>query len=268
MPDEAVEMHNVGMSWTRFVAIGDSFTEGLGDPDPATPGGWRGWADRVADALARHTTEFAYANLAIRGRLLARIVDEQLPEALALRPELVSMAGGGNDLLRPGADVDALGALMDEAVGRLREAGADVILFTGSDPIDSPVIRRLRGRIAAYNEHIHAIAGARGAFVVDLWTMPILRDWRMWEPDRLHMSPAGHRRVALAVLETLGHSVETTWRDPLPPLPELRRSARMLRDMRWARAYLAPWVVRRLRGRSSGDDITAKRPALTPRSPQ
>jgi len=254
------------MTWTRYVAIGDSFTEGLGDPDPATPGGWRGWADRLAESLAQRTDDFTYANLAVRGRLLGRIVDEQLPEALDLEPELVSMSGGGNDLLRPGADVDAVGALLDEAVGRLRGAGIDVILFTGADPAESPVIRRLRGRIAAYNEHIHAIASARGAFVVDLWTMPVLRDWRMWHEDRLHMSSAGHRRVTMAVLETLGLPVEATWRDPLPPLPELRLTARLLRETRWARTYFAPWLVRHLRGRSSGDHVTAKRPALTPLS--
>ena len=258
-------MHNAGMSWTRYVAIGDSFTEGLGDPDPVAPGGWRGWADRVAEALARHTADFTYANLAIRGRLLGQIVDEQVPEALSLRPELVAMSGGGNDLLRPGADVDALGVLLDDAVGRLRAAGIDVIMFTGVDPVDSPVIRRLRGRVVAYNEHVHTIAADRGAYLVDLWTMPILRDWRMWGADRVHMSPAGHRRVALAVLETLGLPIEeVAWREPLPPLPELRRSARLLREMRWARTYVAPWVVRRLRRQSSGDDITAKRPLLTP----
>jgi lysophospholipase L1-like esterase len=267
MPDEADEMHNAGMSWTSYVAIGDSFTEGLGDPDPMAPGRWRGWADRVAESLARHTADLTYANLAIRGKLLGQIVAEQLPEALALRPDLVSLAGGGNDLLRPGVDVDAIGALLDEAVGRLRDDDIEVIMFTGADPADSPVIRRLRGRIAAYNDHVHSIAAARGAHVVDLWTMPILRDWRMWGPDRLHMSPAGHRRVALAVLETLDLPVEeATWREPLPPLPELRRSARLLREMRWARTYLAPWVMRRLRGRSSGDDLTAKRPALAPLS--
>ncbi|HEU5159947.1 MAG TPA: SGNH/GDSL hydrolase family protein [Streptosporangiaceae bacterium] len=255
------------MSWTRYVAVGDSFTEGLGDPDPLTTGGWRGWADRVAEALARHTSDFHYANLAIRGKLLGEIVAEQLPEALALRPDLVSISGGGNDLLRPGVDVDAIGALLDEAVGRVRDEGIEVIMFTGMDPSESPVIRRLRGRIAAYNEHAYAIAAARGAFVVDLWTMPVLRDWRMWEPDRLHMSPAGHRRVALAVLEQLGLPVEaTSWREPLPPLPELRRSARLLREMRWARTYLVPWVVRRLRGQSSGDGLTAKRPVLSPLS--
>jgi lysophospholipase L1-like esterase len=260
-------MHNTGMDWTRFVVIGDSFAEGLGDPDPAIPGGWRGWADRMAEALAQRTPDFTYANLAVRGRLLGQIVDEQIPAALALRPELVAISGGGNDLLRPGADVDALGALLDEAVGRLRAHDIDVIVFTGVDPLDSPVIRRLRGRIAAYNDHIRAIADRHGAFVVDLWTMSILRDWRMWGADRLHMSSAGHRRVALAVLETLGLPAPVpTWREPLPPLPELRYSARLLRDLRWARAYLAPWVVRRLRGRSSGDHVAAKRPALTPLS--
>jgi lysophospholipase L1-like esterase len=263
---EADKVHNADMSWTRYVALGDSFTEGLGDPDPVAPGGWRGWADRVAETLAQRSDDFSYANLAVRGRLLGRIVGEQLPAALTLRPDLVSMSGGGNDLLRPGADVDALGALLDEAVGRLRDDGIDVILFTGVDPLDSPVIRRLRSRISAYNEHVRTIGSSRGTYVVDLWTMQILRDWRMWAADRLHMSAAGHRRVALAVLETLGLPVETEtpWREPLPPLPELRYSARLLRDMRWARAHLAPWVIRRLRGQSSGDQLTAKRPGLTP----
>ncbi|HEY7489304.1 MAG TPA: SGNH/GDSL hydrolase family protein [Streptosporangiaceae bacterium] len=253
------------MSWTRYVAIGDSFTEGLGDPDPGHPGGWRGWADRVAEALAPHSDGFTYANLAVRGRLLGQIVDEQLPEAVALGPDLVSVSGGGNDLLRPGGDPDALGGVLDDAVGRLRASGADVILFTGMDPIDTPVIRRLRGRVAAFNEHIRTIADRHAAFIVDQWTMPILRDWRMWCPDRLHMSPAGHRRVALAVLEALGQPVvDATWRAPLPPLPELSRGARVLRETRWARTYFAPWVVRRLRGVSSGDHITAKRPGLAP----
>jgi lysophospholipase L1-like esterase len=255
------------MSWTRYVAIGDSFTEGLGDPDPLTPGGWRGWADRVAVVLARHSDGFTYANLAIRGRLLDRIIDEQVPEALALRPDLVSLAAGGNDLLRPGVDVDALADRLEEAVGRLRATGADLLLFTGADPADSPVIRRIRGRIAAYNEHIRMIATRHGALVVDQWEMPILRDWRMWDADRLHMSPAGHRRVTFAVLETLGLPVDEDWRAALPPLPELGRGARLLREMRWARGYLAPWVVRRLRGSSSGDDVTAKRPTLAPVAP-
>ncbi|MFC6878456.1 MULTISPECIES: SGNH/GDSL hydrolase family protein [Actinomadura] len=250
------------MFWTRYAAIGDSFSEGIGDPYP--DGRWRGWADRAAAELASRADGFAYANLAIRGRLLGEILDEQLPAALALEPDLVSVSGGGNDLLRPGTDVDVLAARMDAAVAELRAAGADVVLFTGVDPVGSSVIRRTRGRVAVYNEHLRAIAARRGARVVDQWSMDVLRDWRMWGVDRLHMSPEGHRRVALALLETLGVPAGD-WREPpLAPLPELSRGARMLFDLRWARGHLAPWVGRRLRGRSSGDAVTAKRPAFAP----
>jgi lysophospholipase L1-like esterase len=252
------------MTWKRYVAIGDSFTEGLGDPDPDAPGGWRGWADRVAGALAARTEGFTYANLAVRGRLLGQIIESQLPEAIALGPDLVSVSGGGNDLLRPGTDVDALAERAENAVRRLRETGADVVLFTGVDPVGSPVIRRTRGRVAVYNEHIRGIAARHGAYVVDQWAMTVLRDWRMWNADRLHMSPGGHRRVALATLEALGVPVEGDWREPLPPLPELSPGARRLADLRWAGGFLLPWVGRRLRGRSSGDDVIAKRIALAP----
>ncbi|GAA3223721.1 SGNH/GDSL hydrolase family protein [Actinocorallia longicatena] len=252
------------MTWARYVAIGDSFTEGLGDPSPAGPDAWRGWADRVAEALSEETEGFGYANLAIRGRLLNAIIDEQLPQALALEPDLVSISGGGNDLLRPGADVDALANRLDGAVRELREAGADVILFTGADPADSPIIGRIRPRLLRFNERVREIAEDRGAHVVDQWELRILRDWRMWDTDRLHMSPRGHHRVALAVQESLGLPVEEDFRAPLAPLPYLSPGATRLWHLRWARTYLTPWVARRLRGRSSGDLVTAKRPVLAP----
>ncbi|WP_433327486.1 SGNH/GDSL hydrolase family protein [Spirillospora sp. CA-294931] len=251
------------MAWTRYVAIGDSFTEGLGDP--YADGEWRGWADRVAEALSARVDGFGYANLAVRGRLLDQIIAEQLPPALDLKPDLVSISGGGNDLLRPKTDVDALAGRMDAAVARIRDAGADVVLFTGVDPVGQPVISRTRGRVAVFNELLRGIAARRGAHVVDQWSMDVLRDSRMWGVDRLHMSSDGHRRVALATLEALGveGAEPGAWREPvLAPLPELGKGARRLHDLRWARGYLAPWVGRRLRGRSSGDAVTAKRPAL------
>jgi lysophospholipase L1-like esterase len=85
--------------WSRYVAIGDSFTEGIGDPEPRSPGGHRGWADRVAEVLSGQTEDFAYANLAIRGRLLQQILDEQIEPALALHPDLITVSMGGNDEL-------------------------------------------------------------------------------------------------------------------------------------------------------------------------
>ena len=82
--------------WHRLVALGDSFTEGIGDPEPLSGGGYRGWADRVAEELSGNQPDFAYANLAVRGRLVRQILDEQLSPALDLKPDLVTLSAGGN----------------------------------------------------------------------------------------------------------------------------------------------------------------------------
>ena len=199
-----------------FVAIGDSFTEGLEDLDPG--GGYRGWADLVAGALSAQRPGFRYANLAVRGKRLGEVVAEQLPRAVELAPDLVSLAAGGNDILS-GADVDVLAAEFEPAVAKLQAAGCRVLIFTGFDPRMFPVIRLLRGRIAAYNMHLRGIADACGCDLVDLWSMQVLKDPRAWSPDRLHLSTEGHRRVALRACEVLGLPVTADWRAPLLPEP-------------------------------------------------
>jgi len=195
-----------------FVAIGDSFTEGLNDQAPG--GGFRGWADRLAGMLAAEHEGLRYANLAVRGKLLRQIVREQVPAAVALSPALVSIAGGGNDILRPGGDPDTLAELFDAAVARLRQAGSRVLMFTGFDPVGFPVLRLLRGRIAAYDMHLRAIADTRDCYLVDLWSMRFLRDPGAWSPDRLHLTARSHQRVALRACEVLGVPVANEWRDP------------------------------------------------------
>ncbi len=249
--------------WSRYVAIGDSFTEGLGDPDPGAPGGNRGWADRVAEVLAGRTDDFAYANVAVRGRLLQQIIDEQTEQALALRPDLVTVSAGGNDIIRPGSDPDEVAARFDRLVADLRRDGATVVVFTGPDVGMTPVLGLVRGKAAIYNEHIHAIALKHGALVADMWALRVLRDPRMWAPDRLHHSPVGHATIAAAVLDTLGvdHELEPFTPEPLAARPW--REARA-EDLGWAREYLVPWVVRRIRHTSSGDGISPKRPELQP----
>jgi lysophospholipase L1-like esterase len=259
-----------------FVALGDSFTEGVGDPYPDGPDyrglGYRGWADRFAEALAADRPGLRYANLAVRGRLVGQVAAEQVPSAVTMAPDLVSIAAGGNDLLRPRADPDALAQAFDAAVARLRAAGAEVLLFTGFDPRAFPVIRLIRGKVAAYNMHLRVIADRNDCHLVDLWSMRILGDPREWCADRLHLGPDGHRRVALRACEVMGVSTDADWREPLPP--RLRPQAAVARtadwytarrlDARWAREYAAPWLGRRLRRVSSGDGVAAKRPELLP----
>jgi lysophospholipase L1-like esterase len=259
-------------AFTRYVAVGDSFTEGMADADPERQNGYVGWADRLAAHLARaartaggQTSSFGYANLAIRGRLLADIAGRQVDDALALAPDLVSIVGGGNDILRPRADIDALAARLEDSVAKLRAGGADVLLATPSNPSDAPLLRASRGRAAAFTAHIWSIARRHDAHVIDLWGMAALRDWRMWAPDRIHLTPEGHRRVALNALTALGFTApDAGWETPLPAAEPISRADWARANAKWAREYVAPWVQRRLRGRSSGDAISAKRPTVTP----
>jgi lysophospholipase L1-like esterase len=247
--------------WTRYVAIGDSFTEGIGDPEPGSPGGNRGWADRVAEVLSESVDDFAYANLAIRGRLLHQIIDEQIEPALELRPDLITISAGGNDIIRPGTDPDEVAGRLEAAVERLRVDGATVVLFNGPDIGMTPVLGRIRGKVAIYNENLHYIALKHDAVVADMWALRELKDSRMWAPDRLHFSPVGHHTIARMVLAAL--NVENDL-EPMQPEPLPRSSWRQARteDMSWAREYLVPWVLRRIRHQSSGDGISAKRPGF------
>ena len=246
----------------RYVALGDSFTEGVGDHDPTRPNGVRGWADRVAEVLGRSTDDFGYANLAIRGRKMDAILAEQVEPALAMRPDLVTIYAGGNDILRPRISVDAAVDRYGEAVARLTASGATVLLFTGFDLGFAPVFRHLRGRVATYNELVREVADVHGATIVDFWRLREYRDPRLWDVDRLHMSSAGHQRMAIEVLDTLGVPHDLTPFE-LAPSPEMDRRQRRDADLAWAKAHAAPWVQRRLRGTSSGDDLAPRWPALT-----
>jgi lysophospholipase L1-like esterase len=282
-----------------FVALGDSFTEGIGDLAGAAggftegicdvggkPGGFAraadgvppdgiglgGWADRFADRLAEVRPGLCYANLAVRGKLLREVGEEQVPRAVAMRPDLVSLAAGGNDLLRWQADPDLLGQVLDDQVRKLTAAGCAVLLFAGFDPGTFPLIRLIRRRAAVFNAHIRITARRHGCILVDLWSMRVLRDPREWCADRLHLGPDGHRRVALRACEVMGVTVEEDWREPLPAEPvaaaALARAGQRLaarrQDARWAREHAAPWISRRLRGVSSGDGALARRPELLP----
>lgn len=251
--------------WERYVAIGDSFTEGLVDPSPDDPDRHVGWADRLAARLARRNERlgrgFGYANLAVRGRLLAEIAGPQLEAALELTPDLVSISAGGNDLLRARVSIQQVSDGLEEAVVCLREAGADVLMVSGPDLGRMPLVNRVNPRMAEFTAHIWGIAQRHDCPVVDLWTTRELQDLRMWAPDRIHFSTPGHRRVADQAAWTLGLEVEAA-DHTLPPAPRLTRLGTLAANREWASDHLAPWLHRHLRGRSTGDGRSAKRPAV------
>ncbi|MHC6220994.1 SGNH/GDSL hydrolase family protein [Arthrobacter sp. MMS24-S77] len=249
--------------WNRYVAIGDSFTEGVGDPEPRNPGGLRGWADRVAEELSVGHPGFTYANLAVRGLLLHQILDRQLGAAMALRPDLVTLSAGGNDLVFRGSDPDRLANELDPAVGELVSTGATIVLFAGPDWGSTPVFRHNRRKVAIFNENLRTIASRHDGIVADLWALQQLANPTMWDPDRLHFSPLGHHTVAMMVLKSL--NVENSLR-PFEPKTFPASSWREARtdDILWAREYLAPWVLRRITHRAPVQPLVAKRPEAGP----
>jgi lysophospholipase L1-like esterase len=254
------------VGWHKYVAIGDSFTEGLDDRYPDGTG-YRGWADLVAQRLANEQGSIQYANLAVRGRQLGNIVAEQVPTALAMRPDLVSFAAGGNDVLRRNFDPAALVTEFDETVATLRKLGADVVLFRFADVTKRlPGRRMILPRVEILNRAVDETAERHGARLIDLWHDAEFLNPRLWSVDRLHLSALGHHRVAAHVLTALELTPEPEWLASSPPPDPVGWVAARTADARWATQHLAPWVKRRLTGRSSGDAVSAKRPGLDPLS--
>ncbi|MDB4873797.1 MAG: lysophospholipase [Gemmatimonadetes bacterium] len=250
--------------FARYVAIGDSSTEGLDDPDGR--GGYRGWANRLAERVAAaQSTPLLYANLAIRGRSTREILDEQLAPALAMQPDLVTLFTGTNDVVKRRFDADTVGRDVEIMQRTLVQNGATVLGFTLPDlSLVLPLGRPIAGRVRALNDALRHASASSGAVLVDLAKHAVGSDPRMWSLDRLHANSAGHERIAAALAWALRlPGTDDSWSHPLPT--EWRRplGATIMAEFRWQRDYFLPWLWRHLRGRSSGDNRGPKRPALS-----
>lgn len=238
----------------RYVAIGDSFTEGVGDEQP--DGTVRGWADLVAQGMADALGEpIQYANLAIRGRLLAPIISEQLGPALALDPTLVTFNGGGNDMLRPGTNLSWITAETERVLRRVAESGAEPVLLAGANPMAGlPRSTKFQVKGDALVADAAAVVDRLGVRFANNWIDRELGERQYWSQDRLHLGPVGHRRVASNVLRALGFDMPADWEIEAAAMPSPTRREQLL----YMREHVVPWVGRRLTGRSSGDGRSAK----------
>ena len=234
--------------------------------DEIINGQYRGWADRLADVMSRANPEFTYANLAIRGKLLKQVIDDQLPVALSYvtGPEtLLTFHAGANDALRPSYKPEVAQALYAEAVRRAAASGATVMLFTvlertGNTGRGSDV---WAARFSEFNKGVRKVGSEVGAIVVDANQETFFNDSRFLAFDRLHLNAEGHNRVAQALLERLGYDFDSAWRIPLPPAQQTPWVKKRAISAIWFATFVLPWIWRRLRGKSSGDGRSAKYPS-------
>ena len=249
------------MLYTRFIACGDSFTEGMSDE--IVNGQYRGWADRMADVMAHESPEFTYANFAVRGKLIHQVATDQVPVALTFvtGPQtLFSFHAGANDVLRPNYKAGVALPLYAETVRKIAASGAMLLLFTVLERTDreGKTADLWAARFAGFNKNVRAVAEEVGAFVADANEEGLLSDRRFLADDRLHLNEIGHDRVSQGILEKLGLPYALNWREPLPKAQALSKSKRYRSNLRWFQTFLLPWIWRRVRGRSSGDGRSGK----------
>jgi lysophospholipase L1-like esterase len=251
------------MIYNRLVVCGDSYSEGM--TDEMIDGHYRGWADRVADVLAKKSPTFTYANLAVRGKLLPQVIEDQVPIALTYvtGPEtLISFHAGANDALRPGFDVALAKERYQSAVRTLAASGGTIMLFTVlEDTGNSGRGSKLwQERFGAFNKGVREVAAEVGAIIMDANQERFFSDKRFLAFDRLHLNALGHSRCADAILEKLGYEFDAGWRTPLPPAKPTSWIKVRAIGVLWFFSFALPWVIRRLTGRSSGDGRVGKYP--------
>jgi len=248
----------------RYVAIGDSSTEGIDDPDGR--GGYRGWSNRLAERIARGQGGLLYANLAVRGLTTRQIRERQLDRAAAMHPDLVTMFSGTNDVFKPRFDADAFAGDIERMQRTLISGGATVLTFTLPDltPI-LPLARPVAPRIRALNQALRSVSATNGAILVDFAAHPGATDPRLWSEDRFHANSRGHGLIADALAQALRlPGSDEAWMLPLPAEPPPGLPARVAAELKWLLRFAAPWMRRGLGGSPVEKDPRGKRPELQP----
>jgi lysophospholipase L1-like esterase len=260
----AVVVDRTAPAFARYVAIGDSQSEGLWDGDDTT--GVHGFADRLAVRLNSYQPGLAYANLAIRGKRIRDVIDEQLPVALAMKPDLVTSCIGMNDVTKPGRSFGRALADLDYLHDRLADSRATVVTTTFPDLVQIlPVGRLIADRVVEINAVIRSAATRHGFRLVDLYGAASMLDPDTWSADRVHGSPRGHALFAAAAAEALElPGSNHDWARVRAHVVRPGFRSRMYSQALWAQNLLMPWLWRHFRGRSSGDGRGPRRPVLAP----
>lgn len=229
----------------RFVALGDSLTEGVGDP---VGDRWRGWAALLARGLAPVDAAVEFTNLALSGAQSRDVLERQTPEALALRPDVVSVVIGVNDTLRCTFDIHSVAERLDTVYAAFRARDTLVMTACLPDPgsmlgLPGALARPLARRQRAVNTVVHALSERHGALHLHAAEEEWLTDRAMWSADRLHPGERGHRQLALRFHALLAARGIATGAAPAAE-PEYAAPTRSA-SLWWLATAGTGWVARR-----------------------
>lgn len=258
----------VRTAYRSYVAIGDSLSEGLGDFTFEVSREGNGWTDRLAAMLSLEATsrgaDFQYANLALRGSKLRKIMGEQLEAALRLQPDLVTIMAGSNDFMTKEADLPEVEAIYREGLQLLLAAGCDVVVANTIRPSHLRFFRRVLPRALRMSRMIESVAKELGVPIIDVHGIDEFSELAFWAEDMVHFSGHGHIRVANEAARLLG----LNHRMPEAKQDEMIAPGRGFVDtIRWVVVWVIPFIERRLRGTSSGDGMQSKHQKMIPYYP-
>jgi len=249
----------IGKPYRSYVAIGDSLSEGLGDFTFNLDRNLNGWTDRLACILAKEAEdsgfEFHYANLALRGSKLTKIMQGQVQHALRLQPDLVTVMAGSNDLMSKPETIAQLSVVYREGLLQLLAAGCDVVVANTINPLHLKVFRPLRYRAERFSEMIEDVAAELDIPVLDVYGIDSFEQLMFWAEDMVHFSGHGHIKVANQAAKLLA----LNYRYPELEEQELTKISRgLLETVSWVGRDVIPFFQRKLKGVTSGDGLDPK----------
>jgi lysophospholipase L1-like esterase len=232
------------MKPVRFVALGDSLTEGVGD---RVDDAWRGWAALLAGGLAP-AGAVEFHNLAVSGARTLDVLHEQTPRALALRPDVVTVIIGVNDTLRRTYDIHAVAAGLSRVYAAFAAQGVALVTACLPDPgamlrLPRLLARPLARRQQSVNAVVHALSERHHALHLHLTEEEWITDRAMWSADRLHPGERGHRMLAGRVYRILADAGLAAGSPPSPE-PELPPPSWGAKA-RWLATKGTAWMLRR-----------------------
>lgn len=194
--------------WKTVVALGDSFTEGVGEPVEGLA--LRSSIDHLALTMRRSRHDLSYTNLAKRGLTASEVREQQLGAALALSPDFASVIAGANDALKGQWRADRYERELRTMLEAFRDADATVFMASWPDwtkrlPLPEAKGAYLKAQLEEGNAVTTRLAHEFDAVFLDVWDTSVSDDPKYWSADQIHPNALGYLAYAQLGVKAVEH---------------------------------------------------------------